>query len=1223
MCYGENSAEHAVDYFNSQLHTLWSAAKKCFEKNDTKKWKPETPEQRYTFALYTYHAGQRRTGAQDSLQNYMFHAIFAKPSIHFICNHEAVLTLQIEEGHYKPDVSRGLYRTAQGAHSQELKKVEVAFRMPFHLSGIRGGTSKIGNGEHIINLLVLELSKAQLLSLTLSTQEPAKAALTSYLQGYLNFLHNAGHHILFCFPEFDDSNMQHLFDYSMAARTLAGTKEIYGIEIEKINNHLSTSWLKAAMISGPAEASSSNRASVSLAEWQSSWSSQNFGVNFHIMFGPPKVEALCGQEAVIYFILDDILFYDHDDIVPSVSKASSSFSDWKIAFLFNVSHEKLDDGNTTRCNLDLSSGRFMEQHSQFPEYDVSSDEKELLTHLLDFFTAEYFSLMESAEYHIIYHFDVRWPQLSGVFNLFDSNHTGLDEDVESGEWRVDGVGEDGKIRKRPKAAVWKDILETSDTCGLDVVTAVSQMAINSHFRTLWQSSSAEESRTAHEILRKWTHLDSVEAQFQRITIRLLSSGAAIVWIHIESGSLKTPQHRASSGDGRHAFSEWRLAFEVPLKKCRHEDVPGAAAAWADRFRSTPAYTHYGQSEGCTFHHIFLDLLDAQFLPELSNFNGLFTDLKRESIVRVKTLLSLVREHYFEQLMSAGYHVIQTVPVWLRGHEAPPYALTDFVFHVHSETEVTRQTLKSSVHVNEPVIVILGMVNGRSMPAMKFSSDWIARAGRLSQCGAICISKDLFFNERVLKLLSKVNAATTMIPYFTGVHGDDWGLDLVRWSDDVKRKDQGSRFTLSDIPGKEGVLLYSWKHHERWIYELLASNAQAKHSYTVSCLTENHLEIPTAFRHGSMELRVYGRVGLRIGFGDARTGPEQWTAESSVTWSSSLSVQSQAGGLSVSVNVKPPEYKRGTVSGTAVSPRMDPEQLLRKCFVETPNLREVADAFRPFEGMWKYSYPGDGAFNLAHPAFNQRGDLLFELRSYAPPGASPSTPRKPAYRNWNGAQTGGSYTRSPNGYHASSSVNDFVDSGITEEYTHVQNSHTQHFAGNARNGVPIVEVPPRSAYTPGSSGNVAGSGTTSHFQYSQRQTRIPTPTPGRVRTPFGPSPEMPQPQRAYTPHLRPGSAASGRFGGQPLPAEYQTSGFREMHNGSPFSTSFSKNEVHLNGEDPAHRRILRNHLREADPEEYDMQLSADQYGHPAAKDASFGTSLDGPALFRKSNERRWS
>lgn len=36
----------------------------------------------------------------------LFHASFGKPSIDFICNHDAILRLNISEGHYNTDFQK-------------------------------------------------------------------------------------------------------------------------------------------------------------------------------------------------------------------------------------------------------------------------------------------------------------------------------------------------------------------------------------------------------------------------------------------------------------------------------------------------------------------------------------------------------------------------------------------------------------------------------------------------------------------------------------------------------------------------------------------------------------------------------------------------------------------------------------------------------------------------------------------------------------------------------------------------------------------------------------------------------------------------------------------------------------------------------------------------------------------------------------------------------------
>lgn len=224
------------------------------------------------------------------------------------------------------------------------------------------------------------------------------------------------------------------------------------------------------------------------------------------------------------------------------------------------------------------------------------------------------------------------------------------------------------------------------------------------------------------------------------------------------------------------------------------------------------------------------------MSELSNFTEV--DLNRQSISRVHSLICHIKKDYFQQLMSAGYHVLHTTPVWL-GPDSPRYAVTDLKLHLHSEVEVTRQTVKSHVHGTEPVIVLLGMVQNRPAPITKvdFPAHWIARASRLSRTGILCVSRDVFLHRRVLSLLDKVNAATTLIPEFTGVRGDKWGLKLTTWAENVHRKQQPTPFTVEESRhAKDGLLQYQWKHHERWIHELLGAQQRTKQTYTVSCMS---------------------------------------------------------------------------------------------------------------------------------------------------------------------------------------------------------------------------------------------------------------------------------------------------------------------------------------------------------------------------------------------------
>ena len=143
--------------------------------------------------------------------------------------------------------------------------------------------------------------------------EQGKQALEAYLQGYLQFLRCAGHHVLFSLPDFDDDGERHLIDFSQIAHVLLNIQEVHGVSIEQINRYLSNSWLKAAMLAGAQNGQPIDRPAISLAEYRSTWVLHDGGIHFHLKFGAPQVVALCNDEIIMTFVVDEVLFYDTED----------------------------------------------------------------------------------------------------------------------------------------------------------------------------------------------------------------------------------------------------------------------------------------------------------------------------------------------------------------------------------------------------------------------------------------------------------------------------------------------------------------------------------------------------------------------------------------------------------------------------------------------------------------------------------------------------------------------------------------------------------------------------------------------------------------------------------------------------------------------------------------------------------------------------------------------
>ena len=86
-------------------------------------------------------------------------------------------------------------------------------------------------------------------------------------------------------------------------------------------------------------------------------------------------------------------------------------------------------------------------------------------------------------------------------------------------------------------------------CGFDQITAISQSAINSHFRSSRTRSEATSSATTVEtLLGQWKLDECFEGTFKPVTVRLRSDGRAIVFIHLKEGFLHALRNWAPSSE---------------------------------------------------------------------------------------------------------------------------------------------------------------------------------------------------------------------------------------------------------------------------------------------------------------------------------------------------------------------------------------------------------------------------------------------------------------------------------------------------------------------------------------------------------------------------------------------------------------------------------------------------------------------------------------------------
>lgn len=101
MCLG-NRAEASARYVDSQLGALYANAIACTVKHSTG-LKPTESVVEYGTCLYEYYGPGKHARSQPSRHDLSFFAKFAKPHLEFVCNHEVILFINIQEGHYSLD----------------------------------------------------------------------------------------------------------------------------------------------------------------------------------------------------------------------------------------------------------------------------------------------------------------------------------------------------------------------------------------------------------------------------------------------------------------------------------------------------------------------------------------------------------------------------------------------------------------------------------------------------------------------------------------------------------------------------------------------------------------------------------------------------------------------------------------------------------------------------------------------------------------------------------------------------------------------------------------------------------------------------------------------------------------------------------------------------------------------------------------------------------------
>ncbi|EKM54019.1 uncharacterized protein PHACADRAFT_185015 [Phanerochaete carnosa HHB-10118-sp] len=930
MPYRKNIAEQARLYLNSQLRTHWKISSLLLAEARNNGIEPNlTRSGEYLLAEYHYNEGSLKTRA--AVEDLSFYAKFTAPTIDWMCNHEAVLIFKIEEGHcYQHRPQASLSVVADNSGRANMSHASAAFRVPYKVVRMKAQQDEVIGYENSIisDMLVFDYEKAKLTKL--SPEMPHhKQSLAEYFRIYLQALQSANHHALVSLPYFILGDPKFAINFSQAVRAIPDTIEVHhGMQADEFNYHLLRQFFTAATLARAPNLLSDDhsRAVTSLAEYRGGWATKHHrNVHFRLEFSVPHATAVCDQEIIMHFLIGKVLFYGSEDFEVPPRK---TFHDWTVTILFRVKNILGAHG----CReIDISSGRYMHQFSTFNGcVDSDKDDVQYMKCIIGFIKEGYPHVLERAKYHIIYDPGRMRPptQLIDNGSMYEPDS----------DWSHKASIED--CRTVSQQAIWRDISQSSSMRGFDLITALSQVAINMYFHSSWARAQAATHTSAETLLLQWKLERCFEAEFKPPIVHLCSNRQAIVILHLKRGFLKPLRTWAScTNSDVSEFEDWRVAFEVELKMCDHSALTDVVSAeWQAAYNRSRVSEQYGTTEVVNLKHVCLDLQNATFLREFSRD----TSQNKCSKDHAVTAVAYLRDHYLKQLVAAGHHIICSVPVLRKPSAELRHLPTSVAFEVSMPWWAEHGE-------EEPIVVVL--------------ARWLAGAGGIVLYGIVAIS------VCSLPVLSEINAKTTVVFLNSTSEQDISHLELTCLADHPERKAVSCPFSCHLKRPAGGPITYRWEHRDE---------CDMAGPYSVECGTENYLEITPRYEYGAMEFKLRGSASLVL-FANTSTNKSRrlW---SNAIWEASFRLESGDGRL----KVIPLEQRRTRFSKAAsgkVSPGIsyDPEKLLRGVIPEVIDVSDISNRLRVLTQTCYSCYPPMTTYTLAQPAVNHDGDLVFELR----------------------------------------------------------------------------------------------------------------------------------------------------------------------------------------------------------------------------------------------------
>ncbi|KAJ7027386.1 hypothetical protein C8F04DRAFT_965258 [Mycena alexandri] len=950
MCLNDNSATLSARYLNAQLSAMWENAVECVghqgKMTAVDLRSTEYNKHKYTRSLAQFHfAGNKMPRGSISKDNLFFDAAFGEPHLEFICNHEVALYLKLQNGHFNKVYPAKSTVNGFRRDNVTFEGLEVAFRLKFSRTALSGKDSRIGNGSgHLIQMMILDFSSAHMVLFGSNLPLGTTDSLEWYLKKYLTFLQNAGHHVRFDLPDFDDDQYKPSINYSLATRALEHEElftnvTVHGISESNINGFLRETWLDVvSKAQGFCGQPPTDRLSSCLMEIESTWVG-GLENHFHIRFSPPRVKALCKHEVVLYFTAAEVHFHESEDFS---REPIHSFADWEFAFIVNVIEENVV-GQASSLKLDFSTARFCQHLSTVLAQEVHIH----FTHIINFLEYHYFELLTIYNMLCIY-----YPGGYRSHDFEAPDFSGVSED--ESEWKR--VVEHGS--NSSSTIVWSETIKRIVLYGFDHMVAVSEVSINALFDSLYKAASKSSG-----CLAEWRYGTKFWADFSNVKVKLLSGDKALVTFTIDHGHITLKDKRR-----QYDFSSWTISYEVDIKMVDQTELH-CDEGWLTWLAGSVLGMHQHRETRTTIKHIILDFANAKYIYKHSSMPAMWDDGSLVAVDRLESFIYYMRK-YLDVLSLGGHNIIHSTPIFPRTHQ---FGLTSTSFQVVSKNTVTVTNCMFEHEV--PVLMVVGMICGRPLPAetIPWGCGWVLPGGRSKSHGTICLSRATFLERKLLTTLELVNRRTTVVPRFPREGEEEWKVYLTTWDNHPSRKNKECHWKKVENTNP-GWLEYAWEHRDEWSYEREGTRHGAS-GYSVLCHTKNQLCIPTMYRPRSMEITLRGESVLRL---QGKEEKDNWSKRSSAKWSVKIHVNSEPSGLRVVIadQVQPVFEK------TEGKWDLDPYTLLEEHLPRIVDIKEVVEKLKEvFEGAWEYSYTGLKPYSLTSPVFTPNGDLVMQLNNF--------------------------------------------------------------------------------------------------------------------------------------------------------------------------------------------------------------------------------------------------